>query len=338
VGAGIAGISAGRALRRDGYTVTLFDRGQRLGGRACSRPAGGGYDHGAQFFTVSDGQFERALAPHLRSGVLAPWHGRVVRCAGGRTLAFNERRYVGVPGMGSFAAALAGDLAISAETRIAVAEEGARGWSLRDADGSELGEYDVLLLAMPPEQASALVPRDCPLRETLREFRSEPAWAALLEFAHRLPLDFDGAEFDRLDVAWAARDSSKPGREPGERWVVHAAAEWSRQRFGAARDLIAEELAAAFFAATTIAPTPTTAASAHRWGFARVDNGPGCGALWDEHLRLGICGDWCVAPQIEGAWLSGVEAAGIIRASVGRPRRRRTKTTDVSLGSEAPVS
>ena len=336
VGAGIAGISAARALRRDGYTVTLFDRGRRLGGRACSRPAGGGYDHGAQFFSVSDERFKRALAPHLRSGAVAPWPGRVVRCAAGETLEVDERRYVGVPGMGNFAAALAGDLEVTADTRIAVAEEGARGWSLCDADGSELGEYDVLLLAMPPEQASALVPRDCSLRETLREFRSEPAWAALLEFDTRLPLDFDGAGFDRLDVAWAARDSSKPGRDPGERWVVHAAAEWSRERFGAAPELIAEELAAAFFTATALAPPAMTAASAHRWGFARVDKGPACGALWDEHLRLGICGDWCVAPHIEGAWLSGVEAAAVIRTSVGRPRR--AKSTNVRLGSEAPVT
>ncbi|MDA0226146.1 MAG: NAD(P)-binding protein [Proteobacteria bacterium] len=333
-GAGIAGISAARALQRDGYPVTLFDRGRRLGGRA----AGGGYDHGAQFFTAADAEFERALVPYLLNGVIAPWAGRFVRYLGSRTLEINERRYVGVPGMGRFAVALAGDLEVSADTRVAVAEESACGWSLRDADGSELGEYDVLLLAMPPEQASALLPRDCLLRETLRAFRSEPAWAALLEFDERLPLDFDGATFDRLDIAWAARDSSKPGREPGERWVVHAAAEWSRERFGAAPDVVAEELAAAFFAATALTPPALTAASAHRWGFARVENGPACGALWDEHLRLGICGDWCVSPRIEGAWLSGVEAASLIRASVGRPRRRRVKTVAVTLGDEAPVT
>lgn len=337
-GAGIAGISAARALRRDGFTVTLFDRGRRLGGRACSRRAGGGYDHGAQFFTVSDPAFERALAPHIRSGAVAPWHGRIVRSVAGQLLACDARRYVGVPGMGRLAELLAQDCEVSTDTRVTVAEQGARGWTLGDADGSELGEYDVLLLAMPPEQASALTPRDCPLRETLRACRSQPAWAALLEFADRLPLDFDGATFDRLDVAWAARDSSKPGREAGERWVVHAAAEWSRERFGAAPERVAAELASALFTATALDPRETTAMSAHRWGFARVENGPACGALWDEHLRLGICGDWCVSPRIEGAWQSGVEAAAQIRASVGRPRRRRATIAAITPGDEAALT
>lgn len=338
VGAGIAGISAARELRWDGYTVTLFDRGRRLGGRACSRPGGGGYDHGAQYLTVSDPAFARALAPHIRSGAVAPWRGRIVRYVGGQTLASDVRRYVGVPGMGRLAEVLAGGCEVSADTRVTVAAESARGWSLGDADGSELGDYDGLLLAMPPEQASALTPRDSALHEALRAVRSEPAWAALLEFSDRLPLAFDGARFDRLDVAWAARDSSKPGRDPGERWVVHAAAEWSRERFGAAPERVADELAAAFFAATSLAPPPVTAASAHRWGFARVEHGPVCGALWDAHLRLGICGDWCVSPRIEGAWLSGAEAASLIRASVGRPRRRRAKSAAVPLGDEAAAT
>lgn len=338
IGAGIAGISAAAALRRAGYTVTLFDRGRRIGGRACSRSANGGYDHGAQFFTVADPAFERALAPHIRSGAVASWSGRIVRCVDKQLLDLDARRYVGVPGMGRLAEALADGCDVATDTRVTVAEERARGWSLGDADGSELGEYDVLLLATPPEQASALVPRACALRETLREFRSEPAWAALLEFNARLPLDFDGAEFAGLDVAWAARDSSKPGRDPGERWVVHAAADWSRERFGAAPAQVAAELASAFFSATACEPRATTAISAHRWGFARVENGPACGALWDEHLRLGICGDWCVSPRIEGAWLSGVAAAALIHASVGRPRRQRSKTAVATLDDEVPVT
>ena len=324
VGAGLAGISAARAAEQDGFDVTVFDRGRRIGGRCSSQPTPLGYDYGAQFVTASDPRFVETLARLETTGDVAAWHGRFVDCTGGGCVSQTTlQRYVGVPSMSRLVEALADPLNILTHTRIATANESARGWQLWDSDDSDLGEYDALVLAMPPEQARALVPLKSNLLTALSEFRSVPCWAAMLSCEAPLPLAFDGARFDRLDVMQAWRDSSKPGREPGERWVLHAAAAWSRERFAADPKTVGAELVDAFLEAAAIESPSCLTVSMHRWGLARVEHGPRPVSLWDEDIRLAICGDWCVAPNLEGAWLSGLDAAARISVNIRRPRRRQ---------------
>jgi hypothetical protein len=36
------------------------------------------------------------------------------------------------------------------------------------------------------------------------------------------------------------------------------------------------------------------------------------GCIWDQNLRIGVCGDWCQMSRVEGAILSGMAAAGSV--------------------------
>ena len=109
---------------------------------------------------------------------------------------------------------------------------------------------------------------------------------------------------NRADIAWAARNSAKPGRPVPEAWVVQASAAWSSERLEYAPDRIAElllEILAGI--AGSVVPQPVVA-SAHRWRYA-LSAGTGDGALWNPDLKLGVCGDWLLGPRVECAWLSG---------------------------------
>lgn len=53
----------------------------------------------------------------------------------------------------------------------------------------------------------------------------------------------------------------------------------------------------------------THKARAHRWRFALADNPFKVGCLWDENLRLEVCGDWCQMSIMEGAFLSDIAMA-----------------------------
>ncbi len=189
-----------------------------------------------------------------------------------------------------------------------------------DGDGLDLGEYDAMVLAMPPEQARALVPRHGALLHQLAQARSIPCWALMMTLEEPLPVPFDGAFFDCLDFAWAARDSSKPGRDALERWVVHAGEAWSREHIRTAPEEVAQKLAASFFTTIGIREIRPLHMAGHLWGFARVANALRINALWDDDSRLGVCGDWCVAPPLEGAYLSGVACAERVQIGIGRSR------------------
>ena len=58
VGAGLAGLMAGRTLAEAGHEVVLLDKGRSPGGRLATRRIGAAtLDHGAQFFTVRSEAF-----------------------------------------------------------------------------------------------------------------------------------------------------------------------------------------------------------------------------------------------------------------------------------------
>lgn len=64
VGAGIAGLTASRALRDHGLSVTVFEKSRGPSGRMSTRRVDGGrvqFDHGAQYFTARDPAFRRQV-------------------------------------------------------------------------------------------------------------------------------------------------------------------------------------------------------------------------------------------------------------------------------------
>ena len=64
VGAGLAGLMAGRTLAEAGHEVVLLDKGRSPGGRLATRRIGEAtLDHGAQFFTVRSEAVRRAGRP-----------------------------------------------------------------------------------------------------------------------------------------------------------------------------------------------------------------------------------------------------------------------------------
>lgn len=314
VGAGIAGLAAAGELEARGARPTLFDRGRRPGGRCATRGSGErAFDHGAQHFSAREPAFRKQVAALEGAQVLARWTGAVVECDA-RTGAVRPRaarvpRYVGTPDMAALPRALTAGLTVHAATRVTRLRQNACGWALFDADGNPLGDYDAVLLALPPEQARPLIPSRSRLAPFVDARRSLACWALMATFEIPLGSNFDAAHVHGGALAWAARDSAKPGRASGERWVVHATPAWSAARLDMPAESAADALLEALFKELHLPPRLPVTLDAHRWALAAPANPARCGSLWDAELSLGVCGDWCVAPRIEGAWLSGIHAA-----------------------------
>ncbi|MDR2853389.1 MAG: FAD-dependent oxidoreductase [Burkholderiaceae bacterium] len=78
IGAGMAGIACARTLAQAGHRVHLFERESEAGGRmACIQTPLGAFDSGAQFFTVRDPLFVRALKS--TPDVCRPWSANAIR-------------------------------------------------------------------------------------------------------------------------------------------------------------------------------------------------------------------------------------------------------------------
>ena len=116
-------------------------------------------------------------------------------------------------------------------------------------------------------------------------------------------------------LSWIARDSSKPRRPQADCWVLHASLTWSAEHLEDTPKAVCDRLLPALSSAVGIDDLRPIHAAAHRWRYAFPVEPLSVGCLWEAATRVAVCGDWCQAGRIEGAFLSGLAAAERIRTA-----------------------
>ena len=316
VGAGLAGLTAARILDEQGFATVVVDKGRGAGGRMSTRREGAyRFDHGAQYFTARDARFRRHVVAWRERGLIEAWRPRIAVL--GEPPAFEDpslERYVALPGMSAVCADIATRLPdCRFEWEVATARHADAGWTLRSTTG-ETVSADALIVAIPPEQARALL-GEAVAGSDLEAMEMLPCWTVMAAFDRPLLPDHDAAFVNDGPLSWIAGQDSRPGRDAAQAWVLHAGPDWSRENLERTPD---EAGAAVLDAAMQLPIAQTvkvTASWTHRWRYARAREPLNEGALWFSERLLAIAGDWCHGSRVEGAFLSGAAAAGRILAA-----------------------
>lgn len=306
IGAGIAGLACATSLVSAGLDVQVFEKSRGVSGRMSTRRGEDWQcDHGAQYFTARDPEFRTEVQRWIDAGAAALWtpRMRVFDSTGEHAHSASVERFVGTPGMTAPGRLLAEGVSVRTDVCITRLQRAESRWQLSDENDVVHGDFDAVLLAVPAPQAQALLARASPaLAAQAGSVRMRPSWALMLQYDTPLPLPFDAAFVNTGLLRWVARDSSKPGRGPGEVWLLHANALWSEQMLERDREKIAEHMQDAFVALGGIRASRTTL---HRWLYADSERTLGEPCVWNEESALGLCGDWLHEDKIEGAWRSG---------------------------------
>lgn len=313
IGTGIAGLSAAHALLAAGQAVRLFDKGRGSGGRMASkRSEAGDLDLGAQYFTARDRRFLDAIQKWRDAGWVAEWDPALYQFRDGMLSPSPDEqpRWVGTPRMSAITRALLHDLPVTFGCRITEVFRGEQHWQLQDADGQNHGPFSHVLIATPAPQAAALLASAPKLAAAAASIAMEPTWAVALGFAEQLQTPVQGCFIHEGPLAWLASNRCKPGRNGAlDTWVLHASSSWSRQNIDLPKEAVIEHLYGAFAEMIGCAVSAPAFSLAHRWLYARPLEAHQLGALADADLGIYACGDWCLSGRVEGAWLSGLEAA-----------------------------
>jgi len=315
VGAGVAGLACARRLLEGGAAVTVFERDAVPGGRvATSADDSGRCDLGAQYFTVAETRFAVEVERWQAEGIVQRWHGRIGSLERGTLTdkSASAERYVGTPDMGQIVARLADGLDLHCGTAVTGLHRSPDGWHL-DAGGQATAPFETVLVALPTEPAAELLDGLTPLLDLARSVTWDPCWAVSLALTQEVRAGFDGAFInDDPILGWAALDSAKPGRAAvagiAERWVLHARPQWSRRYADIEPADVSRWLIRSFSARLRCSLMPV-AVQARLWRHATPVNPLPERCLWDAAQRIGLAGDWCGGPKIEGAYLSGLALA-----------------------------
>lgn len=312
IGAGLSGLSAANALHAAGYRVQLFDKSRGSGGRMSSKRSDfGDLDLGAQYFTARDADFSQAVRHWQQQGWIAQWSPRLYQFRAGALTPSpdHQPRWVGTPRMSALTRNLLAGLSARFECRICEIFRGDQYWQLLDADGHLHGPFSHVLVATPAAQASALLAAAPALAAQAASTPMEPVWAVALGFGHALATPVEACFVQDNPLAWIARNASKPARRTPDSWVLHASSQWTREHLDLPVNNVIEQLTTAFESVLGQPLPPADAGLAQRWLYARPAHQQDFRTLSDPALGLFACGDWCLAGRVEGAWLSGQEAA-----------------------------
>lgn len=302
IGAGLAGLSAADGLARAGHQVALFDKARGPGGRMSTRRVETAqgmafFDHGAQYFTARDAEFSAEVARWEAAGAAARWP------------AAGEDAWVGTPGMNGIVKALAAEHDVRWNCRIESIVRDDALWRLVHAEGLETA--DAVIVAVPAEQVADLVAAHRgEWADLAQATRSQPCWTVMAAFDAPVALGADSLRSIGA-IGWAARNSAKPGRQGPESWVVQGSPDWSATHLEDDADAVIAHLLAELADAVGGGLPGVLAVQAHRWRYA-LSGAAGRTAMWDDGVRLGLCGDWLIGPRIENAWLSGRALAGLV--------------------------
>jgi renalase len=308
IGAGVAGLScADTILEDDEWHVTLVDKGRGAGGRCSTRRTKSvQFDHGAQYFTARTPRFLARVSELERLNSVIPWSPRLVHIDSHHniTLRRPKKRFVGFPGMSHFVRDWSTQRSVKFGVHIKDIEKDAGAWSV--ADFKDLGNFDLLVLAIPAAQAAELLEKITPSwLSQIAQVEMAPCWAAMFDLDSPLELNWDAARIEAKPIAWVCRESTKPGRDSYHCWVVHGSGEWSQSHIEADPKSVLEKLRTEFEALISPHQLKVRHEFVHRWRYARTLKPLGQDYLFDANKKVGVCGDWCRGDRVEDAFLSG---------------------------------
>ncbi len=308
IGGGIAGLICATELKAAGKSIWIVDKGRGPGGRMSTRRMlGGRLDHGAQYFTVRDECFRTYVDRWLSARIIREWFCHLP-CD---TNSDGYPRYCGVSGMSDIPKLLAEGLSISLSEEVIELIRDVDCWVAKTASGKAFSGKHLIMTAPLPQSLALLNSTGLDYagdqQEALSKIQYEKGLATLLVLDGPSGLNVPGG----LKVAdgpltWIG-DNQQKGISPNVPTItLHANSAFADLHWDSPNELrgpLMIEAAASYLNANIIEY------NCHRWGFTIAKKSWPEKSFHNPELKLTLAGDAFGGPRVEGAALSGMNAA-----------------------------
>ena len=311
IGAGISGLLCATELRKADKSVRILDKGRGLGGRmATRRMAGGRLDHGAQYFTVRDPRLQAYADDWLSADIIKEWFRHLPEDSN----TDGYPRYCGITGMTDVPKHLAKELDVWNSQQVIELSRGADLWIARTASGDSFLSKHLVITSPLPQTMNLLDSTGLSYAngasDSLRAVRYERGLAtlAILDGASGLP-EPGGIKIHETPLTWIA-DNQQKGISPDVSTItIHADADFAEAHWDSPNEVrgpLMLDAAAPYLSANVLEY------DCHRWGFTSPINPWPDSYFQNTGLQLTLAGDSFGGARVEGAALSGIEAAAAV--------------------------
>ncbi len=316
IGGGISGLIIATELKRNGIKTKILDKGRGIGGRLATRrikhssDIKGIFDYGAQHFTVSNPKFQAWVDQWIKEDIVEEW-SQGFPTAGGNMQENKQSCYRGIESNRSIAQHLAKDLDVHTSTKIINLNWQDSQWIIQAENGANF-TGDILTITTPIPQSLALLDSsEITLAPESKERLEQVVYykciavLALLEKPSQIP-EPGGLLLDGNPLSWIASNHLKGISPQGYAVTLHAGSEFSEVHWETDNENIVNQL---LNVASPWLDSNVIKYQVHRWRYSQPRTVYGQPYLALPELPLIMAGDAFVAPNVEGAVLSGLAAA-----------------------------
>lgn len=309
IGGGLSGLVTAQNLNND-FDVTLFEKARGVGGRMSTRRADPyQFDHGAQYFTARSKRFKEFLRPHIETGLVQEWKAKILTLEKGAKAykrEWFEPHYVCAPRMNSLCKHLQKGIKFFFSAEISSLEKQDDQWRLVDKDGVDHGIFDFIIITAPAEQTANLVPDDFEHLEKIQNTQMTGCYSVMLGFETLPKLNWDIAMPKNSIIGWMAVNSLKPDRETAPSIIIQSTNEWADENMEEDMQAMGGVIINEFCELSGVSLDLIVHKATHRWKYANTIEAEKSeySFYYDDNLKIGACGDWCIQGRVESAFLS----------------------------------
>ena len=299
IGAGFAGITIANDLSKHNQ-VTIFDKSRGIGGRMATRRIGDyHFDHGAQYFTARSAEFRELCKAALTNNIIAKWPAEIANFSSVK----NEDKFVAKPQMNSFCKYLAKDLDVKLNHKLIKISHN-NNWQLEFENNLIINNFEVLIIAIPSNQAVDLLPKDFSQIDKVKKIQMLPCYSLMLGLRAKPKYEFSAASLDDNIIKWFAFNNLKEARPNATALVVNTSNEWAKENLELEDNLVIQKIISNLNKYITIHENNIEVTSLQRWRFANSIKSNIDKSYFDSNLNIGLCGDWLISGRVESAFLS----------------------------------
>lgn len=312
LGAGMAGLMAGKRLQDRGWRVSIVDKGRGVAGRMATRRWDRAtFDHGAQFFTARDPRFRRFVKAWVQQGVAVQWSDGLPGTNGAETV------YRGEPTMTAICKFMAAQLPVQTATKIAVVQRDEHGWTLTDEQGGSYRSPRLLMTAPLPQCTALLeagaVTLPATAADVLARISYDPCFAVMARLTGPSGIPAPGGQHCDGPILNFIADNFQKGISQTPCVTLHSRGEYARRHWDMDKEAIAEAM---LTAALPWLKSAVQDWQVMKWKYSRprVSHTDPCLEVPGDH-PLVFAGDGFGGARVEGAALSGLAAAQTLLVS-----------------------
>lgn len=331
IGAGIAGLTAGRLLAKAGHEVTIIEKSRGFGGRMATRYAGKNQDikmdHGVSYFRAESPEFQEFTAELLEKKLIKLWGNDISFFDGENLIDRNPNpgasaSFAATDGMNTIGKYLSRWVDVKTETKaggltyFGKNRTKKRTWMI-NLTSRDTFEADAVIIATPAPQAYGLISTTIDETNTLKMVRViddidyKPCYSLMLGYGNEEIPDWQGILCQGSKLAFISNESSKRENSKECSLVLHASESFSRKHRNSSIDIIVNEMIEELAKITGGWSLNPDWHQLHFWKFSRAKKVIDQTYLEheDPEAPLALIGDYFNGNSVDNAYRSGYRLA-----------------------------